>query len=147
MQFPWHASQLITLQTRNSLFLALRDQLRVLVSILKKSTSSGYSSAGPHSIAGYGHPALTHSLLDDLLLAGLNAPGISEKQKWELVITAEWAGMKVRISPLAGWWPFEVVGRRQGFEEEVVEVSQLIAFLLVSFPLRYSTPGCRFAEG
>lgn len=73
--------------------------------------------------ATYGNTGLTHALLEELLLAGLNAAGFSERQRWELVTLAEWAGDKVRISPLSRVWPFECVGRKAGVEEDVVEVS------------------------
>ena len=29
----------------------------------------------------------------------------------------------MRVSPLAKWWPFEVVGRKKGVDEDVVQVS------------------------
>ena len=62
-------------------------------------------------------------LLEELLLAGLNAPGFSERQRWELVTLADWAGDKIQMSPLCRIWPFEVLGRRAGVAEDVVEVS------------------------
>ncbi|KAL8815488.1 MAG: hypothetical protein Q9191_008462, partial [Dirinaria sp. TL-2023a] len=114
-RLPWHAVHLITLQTRDAVFTACRDQIRILVTILKKTTTNASWSATT------GPTGLTPSLLEDLLLAGLNAPGFSERQRWELVSAAEGAGEKVRISPLARWWPFEVLGRRQGKKEDVVE--------------------------
>lgn len=127
-QFPWHAPHLTTLTTRNALFEAVLGQIRVLVSILRRTTSYtilGYPSNAQTSYwsATYGATGLTHALLQDLLLAGLNASGFSESQRWDLVGAAEWAGEKIRVSPLARWWPFEVLGRKMGVEEDVLEVS------------------------
>jgi len=108
-------------------------QIRVLVSILRRTTSYtilGYPSATQtsHWSATYGATGLNHALLQDLLLAGLNASGFSESQRWDLVGAAKWAGEKIRVSPLARWWPFEVLGRKMGVEEDVVEVSLTSCF-------------------
>jgi hypothetical protein len=134
-QFPWHAPHLTTLGTRNALFEAVLGQIRVLVSILRRTTSYtilGYPSATQtsHWSATYGATGLNHALLQDLLLAGLNASGFSESQRWDLVGAAEWAGEKIKVSPLARWWPFEVLGRKLGVEEDVLEVSLAPSFLL-----------------
>ncbi len=120
-------------------------QIHVLVSILRRTTSYsilGYPSNAQtsHWSATYGATGLTHALLQDLLLAGLNASGFSESQRWDLVQAAEWAGEKIRISPLARWWPFEVLGRKMGVEEDVVEVS-LALFLCYSWGFG-SSPLC-----
>jgi len=134
-QFPWHAPHLTTLGTRDALFEAVLGQIRVLVSILRRTASYtilGYPSTTQtsHWSATYGATGLNHALLQDLLLAGLNASGFSESQRWDLVGAAEWAGEKIRVSPLARWWPFEVLGRKLGVEEDVLEVSLTPSFLL-----------------
>lgn len=110
-------------------------QIHVLVSILRRTTSYsilGYPSNAQtsHWSATYGATGLTHALLQDLLLAGLNASGFSESQRWDLVQAAEWAGEKIHISPIARWWPFEVLGRKMWAEEDVVEVSLAPSLLL-----------------
>jgi len=135
-QFPWHAAHLITLGTRNAIFEAVLGQIRVLISILRRTTS--YTILGcpsntqtSHWSATYGATGLTQALLQDLLLAGLNASGFSESQRWHLVGAAEWVGEKIRVSPLARWWPFEVLGRKVEVEEDVVEVSLIIFFVAV----------------
>ena len=48
-----------------------------------------------------------------------------------MVGAAKWAGEKIRVSPLARWWPFEVLGRKVEVEEDVVEVSLIIFFVAV----------------
>ena len=65
---------------------------------------------------------LTQMLLTDLLMAALNAPGFSEKQRWELREASDFAGQRVRISPLAQVWPFEVLCRKAGFDDDVIRV-------------------------
>ena len=68
-------------------------------------------------------PNISESLVTELLLAGLNAPGFSEQQRWQLCEAAERVSDKIRLSPLASVWPFEVLGRKAGADEDVVEVS------------------------
>ena len=68
-------------------------------------------------------PNITESLLNEVLMAGLNAPAFSERQRWELRHTAEDVGEKIRLSPLTACWPFEVLCRKAGSDEDVVEVS------------------------
>ena len=69
-----------------------------------------------------GWPLLTEALLHDLLMAALNAPGFSEKQRWELFEISGYARSRFRVSPLLQYWPFEVLGRKPKVEEDVVEV-------------------------
>ena len=68
---------------------------------------------------------LDENLLRDVVMAALNAYGFSDKQRWEIVQAASpIIGHHVfRLSPLARGWPFETLGRKRGFEEDVVEVS------------------------
>ena len=66
---------------------------------------------------------LTSELLTDLLYAGLNAPGFSEKQKWDLCQAADWGAKSVAISPLAKGWPWLVLARKPDWDDDVVMVS------------------------
>lgn len=58
------------------------------------------------------------------MLAGLNASGFSEKQRWELVQAAEYVGGEVKLSPLMKWWPWEALSRKAGSGEDVIEVRE-----------------------
>ena len=98
---------LYTLADRDLLVWATEQQIKALLCQLKRG----------------GAPGLTVELLTELVYAGLNAPGFSEPQKARLVAAAERVGMGIRLSPLAAFWPFEVLGRKEGVEEDVVEVS------------------------
>ena len=75
---------------------------------------------------------LTEALLKDLLMAGLNASGFSEKQRWELYEASEYARHHFRVSPMLKYWPFEVLGRKKTVEEDVVEVRALLSSLFCS---------------
>lgn len=87
------------------------------------TTYNTFSNGRPPTwSATQGHTGLTPQLLEDLLYAGLNCKGFSERQKFELVRDAEMQD-QVRISPLGKWWPFEVLQRGVGISEDVVEVS------------------------
>lgn len=123
LQFPWYSVENYTVATRNQLFTATRDQIKTLVTSLKRG----------------GAPNLSQSLLTELMLAGLNASGFSEKQRWELVEAAEYVGGEVKLSPLMKWWPWETVGRKIGSEEEVIEVSAL-AIVFYSFSKHELSP-------
>lgn len=122
-QFPWHAVQHYTLTTRNQIFAATRDQIKILVNNLKRG----------------GGLNITQALLTELMIAGLNSPGFSESQRWELVQVSEYVGGEVKLSPLMKWWPWEALGRKAGSEEDVVQVW---LFLIVRFrPLSLLTYG------
>ena len=108
-KFPWFSVDNYTITTRDQLFTATRDQLRALTSTVNRG----------------GLPGLTENLLNDLLMAGLNAHGFSERQRWELRQAAGFVGTRIAMSPLAQWWPFEALGRKAGVEEDVVEVSNM----------------------
>lgn len=73
---------------------------------------------------------LTFDLLEDLLYAGLNVPAFSEYQRFRLIYAAGQVGEKVVFSPLMTTWPFEVLGRKKYWEEDVVKVSMHEARLL-----------------
>ena len=115
-KFPWFSVDNYTLTTRDQLFAATRDQIKTLTSTVNRG----------------GLPGLTESLLNDLLMAGLNAHGFSEKQRWELRQAAGFVGSRVAMSPLAQCWPFEALGRKAGVDEDVVEVSGLVPIPLIS---------------
>lgn len=103
--------------TRNQIFFATRDQIKTLVANLKRG----------------GAPNISQSLLTELMLAGLNASGFSEKQRWELVQAAEYVGGEVKLSPLMKWWPWETLGRKFGSNEDVIEVRALAIFSCLFF--------------
>lgn len=70
-------------------------------------------------------------LVVEVMTAGLNAPGFSERQRWELMQAAEYQGTEIRLSPLAEWWPWEALGRKANVPEDLIEVS---FFLLIPRP-------------
>ena len=84
----------------------MKKQLQTLVSAVRISASE----------------RLTTELLTALLHAGLNAPGFGEKQKWELYLIGQQGAAGIRISPLSASWPFQALGRKQNWEEDVVMV-------------------------
>ena len=67
------------------------------------------------------HPDLSEALLQELLYAGLNCPGFTEKQRWELTRCCGVVGLGVRISPLAMYWPFKFLGRKANVPEDLME--------------------------
>lgn len=75
---------------------------------------------------------LSTDLLWELMIAGLNAPGFSERQRWELIQAAEYQGPHIGLSPLAEWWPWEVLGRKAYVPEDLVEVSVPLIYLFKS---------------
>ncbi|MCJ1386533.1 hypothetical protein MMC17_009659 [Xylographa soralifera] len=103
-KFPWFAVQLYTLFQRDQLFNAILKMLRTLMATVSPTSSFG----------------LTSDLLTDLLYAGLNAPGFSEKQKWDLCQVADWAAKTVAISPLTKGWPWLVLARKPDWDDDVI---------------------------
>ena len=113
--------------------------LKFLSNTIRKNFTGGH----PHnahsrmsSVDSFGSPAakimmrsamntgmLNEELLHELLSAGLNAAGFSEKQRWELYEIGDYARHHFLLSPLLQSWPFEVVGRKARKEEDVVKVS------------------------
>ena len=145
-KFPWQATDLYTLQTRNRIFDAAMKMLGILAREVRKNGVGGANSgapvplpyAGPSAASAHGFgpiplrttpsfhspgKALNEHLLNEYLSAALNAIGFSERQRWELYsVVRDFDGVKVfLISPLAQYWPFEVVGRKTHREEDVVE--------------------------
>lgn len=72
---------------------------------------------------GSASPHINEQLLQELVYAGLNAPGFSEAQR---VVLLEAAGgprmVPASLPPWASYWPFEVLGPRIGFGGDVIEV-------------------------
>ena len=91
--------------TRNHIFAAVRDLLRILLN----QSDSGRNAD------------LNEALLSELLYAGLNCPGFSERQRWELTRACGVVGGAARVSPLAKDWPFMVLGRKPNVPEDVME--------------------------
>lgn len=96
-----------TIAARNQIFAATRDQLKHLRTSLRRGV----------------HPNLALNLVLELMTAGLNASGFSERQRWELIQAADYTGPEIRLSPLAEWWPWEALGRKPNVPEDLVEVS------------------------
>ena len=68
-------------------------------------------------------------------MAALNAPGFSEKQRWELFEISGYARSHFRVSPLLQYWPFEVLGRKPNVEEDVAEVRSHLLVVHAMLPL------------
>ncbi|KAL8971391.1 MAG: hypothetical protein Q9183_001079 [Haloplaca sp. 2 TL-2023] len=109
-KFPWFAVDHYTLKTRDEIY---RQSMK-LIDMLAQSMKKEYSAMPPH---------LTESLLAELLYAALNAPAFSEQQRWHLCQAAGQSGAGIRMSQLAQYWPFEVLGRKPGMDEDLVRVS------------------------
>ncbi|KAL8871674.1 MAG: hypothetical protein Q9174_002544 [Haloplaca sp. 1 TL-2023] len=106
-KFPWFAVDYYTLKTRDEIF---RQSMK-LIELLAKSLGRQYSDMQPH---------LTESLLVELVYAALNAPAFSEQQRWQLCQAAGPVVPSIRMSELAQYWPFEVLGRKAGMDEDLV---------------------------
>lgn len=111
IQFPWFAVDRYTIKTRDEMF----KQTLKLISLLTEQLRRGHEAYLPH---------LSESLLTELLYAGLNAPAFSEQQRWQLCQAAGTAGERIRMSRLVPYWPFEVLGRKAGVDEDFVRVSR-----------------------
>ncbi|KAI9701230.1 MAG: hypothetical protein M1836_001899 [Candelina mexicana] len=106
-RYPWWVVESYTLADRNLLFRATEQLVRALVGQLMRGGNTS--------------PQMNEQLLTELVYAGLNAPGFSEGQRAQLVGSADWVGGRIRISPLASVWPFEVLGRKPDIDEDVIE--------------------------
>jgi hypothetical protein len=137
-KFPWSSVDNYTLATRTQIFQATRQMLHILSINIRKSYIAPVTAFSSLSMHGGGQPShggmplLTEQLLKDLLMAGLNAPGFSEKQRWELFEMTDYAKRQFRVSPLLQHWPFEALGRKPHMEDDVIEVSQSCFALLLS---------------
>jgi len=163
-KFPWYATEHYTLATRNNIFNSARRMILILDKQLMRSragsqasqhsraSSNAYDSPlEPYNVGNMALPALpgtttpstppkplSEVLLKSLIHAGLNAAGFSEKQRWELSQIGQFG---FRLSPLAQYWPFEVVGRKAGMEEDVVEVCLKDHLPLLSLSFNHSRLG------
>ncbi len=98
-----------TLGERDTIFKATRDSVRALTDQLTR---------------GVAQPPLTLQLLQELVHAGLEAPGFSETQRAQIIDAAGGlVGIPVYVTPIAGIWPFEVLQRKDDVSEELVQVS------------------------
>lgn len=147
-KFPWQATSLYTLQTRNRIFDAAVKMLAILAREARRNGLNGINRTQNGPILPFGGPSvasangfgpiiprstpgvlnnqlkpLNMALLKELLSAGLNAIGFSERQRWEFhKQVKDFDELKLfLVSPIAEYWPFEVVGRKANREEDVVE--------------------------
>lgn len=118
-KFPWFAVDLYTIRSRDEIFKQTLSLIRLLLNQLRR---------GPDTWI----PHLHESLLIDLLYAGLNVPAFGEYQRLQLREAAGDVGDKIRMSPLVPYWPFEVLCRKAGFEEDYVTVSGMSPYMHLS---------------
>ncbi|KAL8992584.1 MAG: hypothetical protein Q9169_006987 [Polycauliona sp. 2 TL-2023] len=121
-RFPWFCIDRYTIKTRDELFRSTLSLINILMNELNKANEMY-------------RPNISETLLTELLYAALNVPAFSEQQRWQLRNAASATGAKVRMSPLAEVWPFEVLGRKAGIDEDVV---QKYAQILQSHPANTS---------
>ncbi|KAL8768979.1 MAG: hypothetical protein Q9209_004896 [Squamulea sp. 1 TL-2023] len=121
-KFPWFCVDRYTIKTRDELFRSTLSLVNILMNQLNRANEAYL-------------PHISETLLNDLLYAGLNVPAFSEQQRWHLRKAASAVGAKVRMSPMAEVWPFEVLGRKVGVDEDVV---QKYAQILQSHPANTS---------
>ncbi|KAL8670198.1 MAG: hypothetical protein Q9168_005254 [Polycauliona sp. 1 TL-2023] len=121
-RFPWFCVDRYTIKTRDELFRSTLSLINILMNELNKANEMY-------------RPNISETLLTELLYAALNVPAFSEQQRWQLRKAASATGAKVRLSPLAEVWPFEVLGRKVGIDEDVV---QKYAQILQSHPANTS---------
>lgn len=149
-KYPWHSVFNYKLSHRNAIFNALRQMLQILTINIRKERNQGraealtlygspvkygnggrvrgsFSYGGGMMGGGGGPPVLNEQLLHDLLSAGLNATGFSERQRWELYEMCDYGRHHFLVSPLLQFWPFEVLGRKPRVEEDVLEVSYTLS--------------------
>lgn len=108
-KFPWFAVDLYTVNSRDEIF----DKTLSLIKLLMNQLRRGPDIWIPH---------LHESLLIDLLYAGLNVPAFGEYQRMRLREAAGDVGDRIPMSPLIVYWPFEILCRKPGFEEDYVAV-------------------------
>lgn len=115
-QFPWSCVDRYTIKTRDELFKSTLSLINILMNELNKANEMY-------------RPNISETLLIDLLYAALNVPAFSEQQRWRLRKAASTTGARVRMSPLAEVWPFEVLGRKVGIDEDVVQVRDVMGLV------------------
>ncbi|KAI4715935.1 hypothetical protein E4T48_07887 [Aureobasidium sp. EXF-10727] len=104
-KYPWHATDLITIRERTSIFSSAVVQLRVLMNAVTRNT----------------HPQFLHrGLLQEYLTACLSNPGFSVQQKTYMVTCASNEGYGALLSMVpftpvnqmtGSWWAFEVLSK------------------------------------
>ena len=150
-KYPWQAVDNYTIAQRNKIFHALRQLIRILTNNIHKEYQQGrvdaiFNFGSPVKVGNSGRirggagglgtgvvnygssgavSLLNERLLHNLLSAGLNARGFSEKQRWELYDMCQYGRHQFIVSPLLQYWPFEVLGRKTHVEEDVLEVCTL----------------------
>ncbi|KAK5154980.1 hypothetical protein LTR04_005887 [Oleoguttula sp. CCFEE 6159] len=106
-RYPWWAANYYTLSERDLLFKAANSLICALREQLRKGTNNNQ---------------LTPQLLQELVYAALHAPAFSERQRYQLFISAGGPGhVPINMSPLAPYWVFEGLGRREDATEQVVQ--------------------------
>lgn len=125
-----------TLTHRDQLYDALLKMIKVLMFNL--------GPGGPQTLPG--------NLLEQLVHAGVRAPGFSERQKWGLMMFSGFNPDQFNISPQSRTWPFQTLGRKADAEEDTLKVGhhllaawafiyQLLIRWANSVLHRSSTPG------
>jgi len=144
-KYPWHSVANYKLSDRTKIFNAARQILSILSATIRhhvynpqpRPASDLYGNPIAYGLVGrrgsishggggaLGLPPimLNEELLHDLLSAGLNAVGFSERQRYELYEICDYARHHFIVSPLLQYWPFEVLCRKPRAEEDVIEVS------------------------
>ena len=92
---------------RNLLFATYMNQMYVLVDKVENTDTKG----------------LDQNLMRDFIFAGMNCPGFGERQKYELKNRGGVWGLAIDMSPLNYFWPFDLIGRKVGMDDETVKVS------------------------
>ena len=123
-----------TIRNRNSLFETYTTQLGILTRKVYAGQTKG----------------LDHNLLFDFVYAGLNCHGFGERQKYTLLRYANLTEKDVKMSKFCRSWPFDIVGKKFGMDDENVEVGlkaaswQINSWLtLTSHFSGSSSEGCR----
>ena len=106
LQFPWFAIKLYSIRQRDQVAIATGSQIGALANAVRNTGGRG----------------LVESLLLELLYAALNVPVFSELQRLTFIDLAGHVGQQVKYSPLMITWPFEVLGRKKDWDEDVVGV-------------------------
>ncbi|ETI23202.1 hypothetical protein G647_04999 [Cladophialophora carrionii CBS 160.54] len=95
-KFPWYAASLYTMRHVLEIFKTYKKQLDTLIGRL--------TSPGMQREVG-----LDNKLLMDLIFAGLNTPGFSERQKGLIADTCIVLGTGFPVSKHARTWPFQTL--------------------------------------
>ena len=122
-KYPWFAHECVNMTERRLLFDATMSLAKSLIITLRK----------PQSQTDNTKP--TAATLQEFTVATLTCPGFSEKQKYGYIqqlvsggfgAMASSRGMNLKfggVSDTAAYWPFQVLARDPGVEDDVVMVS------------------------